>query len=110
MERDPASASSEFMAQFRTDVAAWISRNALMACVSAGVYERPPQAGIRYNAFVDPSGGSSDSFTLAIGHKLGEVAVLDCVREVRPPFSPEQVVGEFAMCSACWRGSRDRWP
>ena len=26
MERDPASASSEFMAQFRTDVAAWISR------------------------------------------------------------------------------------
>ena len=41
MERDPASASSEFMAQFRTDVAAWISRNALMACVSAGVYSVP---------------------------------------------------------------------
>ena len=91
------------MAQFRTDVAAWISRNALMACVSTGVYERPPQAGVRYNAFVDPSGGSSDSFTLAIGHRLGDMTVLDCLREVRPPFSPEQVVGEFATLLKSYR-------
>jgi hypothetical protein len=96
IERDAASASSEWLAQFRTDIAAWIARNALQACISAGVYERPPQAGFRYSAFVDPSGGSSDSMTLAIAHKIGDTAILDCVREVRPPFSPEAVVSEFA--------------
>ena len=45
MERDPDSAASEWLAQFRTDVAAWITRSALAACVSPGVYERPPQSG-----------------------------------------------------------------
>jgi len=52
--------------------------------------------GVRYSAFVDPSGGSADSFTLAIGHRQDDVAVVDCVREVRPPSSPESVITEFA--------------
>jgi hypothetical protein len=35
--------------------------------------------------------------TLAIAHcEANGVAVLDCVREVRPPFSPDSVVEEFA--------------
>ena len=44
----------------------------------------------------DPSGGSGDSFTLAIAHKEHELGYLDLTREVRPPFSPEAVVYEFA--------------
>ena len=47
-------------------------------------------------AFTDPSGGSSDSFTVAVAHREDGVAVVDCVRERRPPFSPEAVVGEYA--------------
>ena len=53
-------------------------------------------AGTSYRAFVDPSGGSKDAFTLAIAHRDGENVVLDCVRERRPPFSPDQVCKEFA--------------
>ena len=34
--------------------------------------------------------------TLAIAHSEDKRAVLDVVRERRPPFSPEDVVGEFA--------------
>ena len=33
--------------------------------------------------------------TLAIAHVEGEIAVLDLVRERRPPFSPADVVDEF---------------
>ena len=33
--------------------------------------------------------------TLAIAHKDGKVAVLDCVRAIRPPFSPAEAVTEF---------------
>jgi hypothetical protein len=47
-------------------------------------------------AFADPSGGSQDSFTLAIAHLEGPRGVLDLVREVRPKFSPDAVCEEFA--------------
>src|SRR2546430_10165361 len=49
-----------------------------------------------YVAFCDPSGGSQDAMALAIAHHAEGRAVLDAVREVRPPFSPDDVVAEFA--------------
>ena len=61
--------------------------------------------GTRYFGFVDPSGGSVDSFTLAIGHRSGVITVLDAVREVKPPFSPESVVSEFARTLKSYRVS-----
>lgn len=41
--------------------------------------------------------------TLAIAHAEGERAVLDLVREVRPPFSPDAVVVEFAKVLRAYR-------
>lgn len=92
---DPVSASAEFGALFRADIESFISREAVEACVVPDRRELPPVDGISYFAFTDPSGGSSDSFTLAVGHKESEAIVVDCIREVRPPFSPETVVAEF---------------
>jgi hypothetical protein len=46
LERDPAAARAEFLAEFRTDLEGFLSREAVTACVSSGVRERPPQAGI----------------------------------------------------------------
>jgi len=95
MERDPASAAAEYGAEFRMDVEAFVAREAVEACVSRGVYERAPISGMSYFAFCDPSGGSSDSMTLAIAHKENGIGVLDLTRERQPPFSPEAVVTEF---------------
>jgi hypothetical protein len=98
LERDPASAAAEWMAEFRIDVESFIAREAVEAAVCCGRFELPPSNGVRYSAFVDPSGGSSDSMSLAIAHHdrtTGHV-VLDAVRERRPPFSPDAVVAEFA--------------
>jgi hypothetical protein len=97
LERDAASASAEYMAQFRLDIEAFISREAVEACVDTGVYERAPLPGVRYCGFTDASGGSGqDSYTVAIAHKEDKLAILDCVREVKPPFSPEAVTQQFA--------------
>jgi hypothetical protein len=93
---DPASAAAEYGAEFRTDVEAFLTREAVEAVVPRGRLEIMPTAGVSYVGFVDPSGGSADSMTLAIAHMDGDLAVLDLVREVRPPFSPESVVTEFA--------------
>jgi hypothetical protein len=101
---DPARNTAEYLAQFRTDVESYIGREAVEACVSLGIRERAPLSAIRYSAFVDPSGGSADSMTLAIAHRDGDgIVVLDCVREVRPPFSPESVTGEFATVLRSYR-------
>jgi hypothetical protein len=53
-------------------------------------------------AFVDFSGGSADSMTLAVGHKGSDVVVIDPLRERKPSFSPDAVVDEFAMLLASY--------
>jgi hypothetical protein len=102
-EMDPEAARSEWDAEWRTDIADFISRRAVMACVESGVHERPFERAQRYVGFCDPSGGSADSMTLAIAHKVGDTAVLDCLREIKPPFNPESVVSEFCTLLKSYR-------
>jgi hypothetical protein len=97
LARDPERASAEYLCRWRDDLVSFIDRAAVEACVVNGCHERGPVAGVKYQAFTDPSGGRGDSFTLAIAHNDTEGrAVLDCLREVKPPFSPDGVVAEFA--------------
>jgi hypothetical protein len=106
-ERDAASAEAEYNANFRSDIAAFVDLAVIEACVADGVHEIAPLPDVRYVAFVDPSGGSSDSMTLAIAHREEDgVAMLDLVREVKPPFSPESVVEEFCQTLAAYRIGR----
>jgi hypothetical protein len=97
-ERDAAAANAEYGAEFRTDIESLVSVEAVRACITPGVYERPPQRGLSYQGFVDPSGGSADSMSLAVGHyDYGrQVVVIDALRERPPPFSAEDVAKEFA--------------
>ncbi|MBL8599766.1 MAG: hypothetical protein JNL14_18685 [Devosia sp.] len=92
---DPSSAAAEYGAEFRKDIEAYVSIEVVEACVPHGIYERPRQSGVSYRAFVDPSGGSNDSMTLAIAHREGDQALVDAMRERKPPFSPEAVVQDF---------------
>jgi hypothetical protein len=99
-EEDSVAAASEYgqdgRVQFRRDVEAAFDPDAVRAVTIPDRLELPPVRGKQYVAFADPSGGSADSFTLAIAHTEGERAVLDAVRERRPPFSPDDVVQDFA--------------
>ena len=54
----------------------------------------------------DPSGGSDDSFALAISHKSEDRIIIDAIREARPPFSPDAVVDDFAALLKSYRVSR----
>jgi len=96
LERDPAAAAAEWLAEFRTDIDTFVAREVVDAAVVAGRHELPRRSGVSYFGFVDPSGGSVDSMTLAIAHREENEGVLDAVREWRPPFSPEAVVSEAA--------------
>lgn len=99
-ERDAASADAEFGAQFRRDLDSPFSIEAVQAVVERGCYERSPVRGVDYSGFVDPSGGSADSFTLGIAHTdradwQKPIVTVDALREVPPPFSRSNVVADF---------------
>jgi hypothetical protein len=95
IEHDAASAAAEYGAEFRSDIESFVSRDAIAAAVIAGRYEQPRVEHTCYFGFCDPSGGSADSMTLAVGHMQGDRVVIDAIRERRPPFSPDDVVLEF---------------
>lgn len=95
LEQDPE-AAGEWDATFRQDYSAFIEPETVDACTEHGCQERGPLRGVQYVAFTDMAGGSGrDSATLAIAHRENEKAILDLVREIRPPFQPSAVVEEF---------------
>jgi hypothetical protein len=105
LERDRAAASAEYLAQFRSDIESFVSYEVVRACLGDYV-EAAPLSKYRYSAFTDPSGGSADSFTMAISHREGERIFIDAIREVQPPFSPEAVIEEFASLCKSYRISK----
>lgn len=111
MRDDPAVASAEWMAEFRNDISAYIPVETVRACVASGVMERKPERQFHYVAFTDVAGGAGkDSMTLAIAHRDGAdesaTVILDAVREIRPPFSPEAATAEFADLLKSYRIAR----
>ena len=95
LAEDPAKASSEFLAEFRSDLGTFVDRDVVEAAVVRGRHELAPVSGLTYSAFCDPSGSAADSMTLGIAHREDDVVILDLIRERRPKFSPEAVVAEF---------------
>lgn len=93
-EDDPEAYRSEVLGEFRSGTSQLFDAEALDAVVVPERCELPRVAGIVYSAFVDPSGGRSDAFTIAIGHALDGRAVVDVVRAWRPPLNPTGTVAE----------------
>jgi hypothetical protein len=94
-EDDPVAAKAEVgengHVEFRSDVETYVREEVVAACTEKGVSERPPDLKHnprRYWGFIDPSGGSSDSFTLGISHNEDGRPTLDFLEEWRAPFDP----------------------
>jgi hypothetical protein len=85
IERDESAARAEYFAEFRSDIENFISRDVAEAAVVEGRFELAPVSGVEYIGFCDPSGGSSDSFTLQLHTTLVKTSFLMlCVSGSRP--------------------------
>jgi hypothetical protein len=89
-------AAAEYLSKWRDDLTNFLDRALIEAATDPGVVVRPPQPGVRYIAFTDPSGGRGDSFACAIAHVEGNAIVLDALYERRAPFDPTTVVADIA--------------
>jgi hypothetical protein len=103
---DPEAARAEYGAEFRDDLADFVSRETIDAVTCTGRTELPPIAGLTYSGFVDVSAGAQDSYTMAIAHMEGDKGVLDLLYERRPPFHPDEVTAE--VCGLLKRFSVSR--
>src|SRR5262249_59978012 len=66
LEKDPDSASAEWLGVFREDLEAAFSLEAIEACVIRARDELPPSRSRSYRAFVDPTAGRRLAYTLSI--------------------------------------------
>lgn len=96
-EDDPEAYRSEVLGEFRTGTSTFFDPDAVDACVIRERRELPPARGVTYKAFVDPSGGSKDAFTVSIGHRDRARLVIDVVRAWAAPFNPTGVVEEIGV-------------
>jgi hypothetical protein len=97
---DPAAHASEWDAEFRSDLSAFLDDELVERAVD---YDRPPElpaiTNTSYIAFADAAGGTgNDAYAIAIGHKEGENFIIDVVRGTRPGmrFDPATVTEEYA--------------
>jgi hypothetical protein len=98
VRNDPVRNPAEYLSEWRDDIAGFISRDIVEACI--GDYlELSPQPNCVYVIFVGPATGAEngDSYALAVAHRQGDMIVIDAPREVRAPFSPSQVIADVAI-------------
>jgi len=79
---DPTRFAREYEAEFTEDVDAFLPAQYVDEAVRRGRHELSPRDDLRYIAAVDPSGGGTDAFTLAIVHSEGPESDRRIVQDV----------------------------
>lgn len=117
IERDPDANRAEWRGEFRADISACFSLDSIEAAIIPGRGREMPNPRVSYSAFTDLSGGRGDAYTMAIGHRHGEVAVIDSLLILPFVVSPKEVVREFStelkafgLTTVCGDNYGGEWP
>lgn len=96
VRKDYSHARAEYYSAFREDIESYIPPELVDEAMVLGRFGIARKRGIEYFAFMDPSGGRQDSFTLGIAHRGRKRIILDVLEERIPPFKPGAVAAEYA--------------
>lgn len=102
LARDPQAAAAEYLAEFRSDLAALLDAQLVDSCTRSEPRELPFRKvfasgnPISYVAGLDVSGGRADATAATVLHKDGERVVVDACRHWPAPHDPAQVAREVA--------------
>jgi hypothetical protein len=97
LEEDYEKNKAEYLAQFRSDLEAFVSIEVINACTVFGRYEIAPELVRNPIGFIDVSGGKIDSHCCSIAFKDSSgTAALAALIENRAGGDTENVVAEFA--------------
>jgi hypothetical protein len=103
LKRDRVVFTAEYMAEFRSDIENFLSEEIIRAAQTH--FQLPPDPKVtRYFSGIDPSGGRSDSMTMAIAYRNLEGKIIVARTEERKaPFNPDDVCREFAEILKAYR-------
>jgi hypothetical protein len=93
LKDDVARASAEYLAQFRSDIEAFLKVETVEGVTRTEPLTLPYISGTRYTGFVDPGGGGQDEFTLSIAHRVGNSIIVDLVEGRRG--NPAAITKDF---------------
>ncbi len=102
MAEDMAAAKSEYLAEFRDDISAFLSIEVIENLVVKDRRENTPNSDLRYYAFADLSGGRNDSAALAVAHRVKRKVILDALKVWRAPHNPHAVIANMADVLRHW--------
>jgi hypothetical protein len=106
LAEDLQAAKSEYLGEFRDDVAEFLPRAVIESLVVKNRRESLPDRNLSYFAFADVSGGRGDDAAFAVAHRDGGTVVLDFLKRYRPPFSPQEAVADMAKQAKRYRVRR----
>ena len=99
LERDHAAASAEYLAEFRSDIESFVSREAVEACITLGVRERAPLPDIRYTpSRILPAAVPTVSHWRSVTARMSLLLLTPCARCGRR-FHLRMLSASFARCS-----------
>jgi hypothetical protein len=97
---NPARARAEYLNTWRDASSDFLSADLVDAVTDFGVYERPPQQGVRVHYFATcdaATGTGRDSLGLSIAHRsIDGILWLDVARERKPRFVLADVIHDFS--------------
>jgi hypothetical protein len=91
---DEFAARAEWLAEFRTDIEMFVTREVIEQATRPAPLELPYNRKLKYVGFVDPAGGGADEFTLGIGHNEDTHACVDVLRARTG--RPADIVADYA--------------
>jgi len=96
MVEDLQAAKSEYGGEFRQDIVIWLPAEVIQSVVKKGRKELLPRLNMQHRAFVDVSGGRSDSSAIGISHLQDKKTVIDYLHEYKAPHNPYKVIEMMA--------------
>ena len=96
LAEDLAAAKSEYLGEWRDDVATFIPRQVIEALIVPGRVALMPSRDCRYVAFADVSGGRADASALSIAHLEERTVVIDYARQWKAPHNPHAIIATMA--------------
>jgi hypothetical protein len=97
IQRDPAGARSEYLAEFRSDISAFIDRDVIERAIDRGIVTRPGQSTVCFlDAASGVGGAEGDRFAACWGHREGDLIVIDETFLKRPPFDASITFSDIA--------------
>lgn len=97
LEDDYEKARAEYFAEFRKDITSPFDPEDIEDVTVKGRKMLSPNPATQYRAFVDPTGGKNDSYTLGIAHGDNGKVVVDRLEEVRSPCNLKAATKDFSQ-------------